>query len=115
MDAGDGYRTDDVQAKLREVLRSCMRDEGVVPLPGGDGVSSGRSMFLTLFHTWSCSPVATLSLCLLAQTYEIACQLVSKLYVKSPIHTPEAPAYACDYADHVACVWLCFLVLMHQR
>ena len=53
----------------------------VEPAPAASP-SSARDLFVTLFTTWSHSPIATLSLCLLAQAYELACFLVAKLYVE---------------------------------
>jgi hypothetical protein len=59
---------------------------------------SGQGVFTALFTTWSHSPMATLSLCLLAQAYELACFLVLKLYV------PVESAGESGCVGHAACV-----------
>ena len=43
--------------------------------------AEGRDIFLELFKSWSHNPVSTLSLCLLAQNYDLAAGLVMLLYV----------------------------------
>ena len=40
--------------------------------------SDDRAVFNALFNCWSHNPVATLSLCLLAQAYDLASALVQK-------------------------------------
>ena len=45
----------------------------------GAAVQTGKDVFVTLYTTWTHSPIATFSLCLLAQAYELSCSLVSKL------------------------------------
>ena len=63
----------------------------VVVTDGEAGASkSGTEVFVTLYTTWSHSPIATFSLCLLAQAYELACSLVSKLYVPLPSFSPRS-------------------------
>ena len=42
------------------------------------GSEEGRKVFVTLFHCWCHNPVATLSLCLLAQAYDLSFALVKR-------------------------------------
>ncbi|XP_078429485.1 ARM repeat superfamily protein [Wolffia australiana] len=41
--------------------------------------SSGKDMFTTLYSSWCHSPMATISLCLLAQAYQHACSVIQSL------------------------------------
>lgn len=90
-------------------------DSPVVPSSSGDGVAitdvsigeaseakSGQDVFVALYTTWSHSPIATFSLCLLAQAYELACSLVSKLYVSALAML----GYCC------VCLWILFKAVM---
>lgn len=53
--------------ELREDIQRSLR---------GDGNEEDLDLFRTLFLTWCFDPIATLSLCLMAQAYELACALV---------------------------------------
>jgi vacuole morphology and inheritance protein 14 len=45
----------------------------------------GRKVFVTLFHCWCHNPVATLSLCLLAQAYDLSFALVKRFSDSSDV------------------------------
>jgi len=53
--------------ELRSLIKKCL----VTP--------QGRDLFNALYKTWCHNPVATFSLCLLAQAYELACALVFQM------------------------------------
>eukprot|EP01083_Nonionella_stella_P286811 976219_1 len=52
--------------QLRCMIRDCLLE----------GKKSGQELFIALFNSWGHISVATLSLCLLAQAYELGCSLV---------------------------------------
>ncbi|TMW67782.1 hypothetical protein Poli38472_007454 [Pythium oligandrum] len=64
---------------LREILRRSFQTHAT-----DDDVQ----VFTALFQSWCHNPVAVFSLCLLAQSYSLSCQLISKLY---PSHLLTAP------------------------
>jgi vacuole morphology and inheritance protein 14 len=67
-------------APLRKLLKDCFSsagNTGTVTAAGG-ATSSPREVFNTLFKCWCHNPVATFSLCLLAQAYDLSAQLVFK-------------------------------------
>jgi vacuole morphology and inheritance protein 14 len=41
-------------------------------------INENQVMFISLFHCWCHNPVATFSLCLLSQAYELSSKLILK-------------------------------------
>ena len=58
---------------LREIIKKCHDDES-------------RNIFLVLYKTWCCSPVSLVSLCLLAQRYDLGLVLVNQFKRDIRIH-----------------------------
>jgi vacuole morphology and inheritance protein 14 len=56
-------------APLRNTLKDCFQP---------NASESDQTVFLTLFRCWCHNPVATFSLCLLAQSYDLSASLVTK-------------------------------------
>jgi vacuole morphology and inheritance protein 14 len=54
-------------AALRQTLKNCFQR---------DGTDSERETFFALFACWSHNPVATFSLCLLSQAYDLSARLI---------------------------------------
>jgi vacuole morphology and inheritance protein 14 len=61
----------------------------LVPAGADAEPSDGLAVFSALYRTWCHNPIATFSLCLLAQAYELGARLVTRLYVPRPL--PPAP------------------------
>jgi hypothetical protein len=58
-----------VEKKLRKKLR------GDLPT---DYAKNRQDLFMTLYKTWCCNPVSTLTLCLVSKHYELAYNLITK-------------------------------------
>ena len=58
---------------LRQIIKKCHDDES-------------RGIFLVLFKTWCCSPVSLVSLCLLAQRYDLGLMLVNQFKRDIRVH-----------------------------
>jgi hypothetical protein len=74
---------------LRDVLRGCASPFESDRVPGlsvekaalkdsGDEDVDSETVFMTLYRTWCINPVASFSLCLLANAYELGSKIVSK-------------------------------------
>jgi vacuole morphology and inheritance protein 14 len=61
---------------LRSILASSFVDDGEGNK--SDSAEESGNVFATLFHCWSHNPVATFSLCLLAQAYDLSFALVKR-------------------------------------
>lgn len=63
---------------LRGMLQRTFYSEGDLPLSSRQKVREGTKVFSSLFQCWSYNPVATFSLCLLAQAYELSFLLIKR-------------------------------------
>ena len=86
-------------ADLRKRLRNLeTRVGGGNPYRLGDRADvdkDGQTFFVALFRSWCHNAVATFSLCLLAQAYEQAYNLLQILYAMSP-YSSESVANTCS-------------------
>jgi len=63
---------------LRAMLQRTFYVEGDVPRRERQKVRDGAKVFSSLFQCWSHNPVATFSLCLLAQAYDLSFSLIKR-------------------------------------
>jgi vacuole morphology and inheritance protein 14 len=93
---------------LRAILSNSIHRDGrkiATPLATSDRDQSRGHVFATLFHCWAHNPVATLSLCLLAEAYDLSFALVKRfsemeditvgflLQIDKLVHLLESPIF----------------------
>ena len=69
----------DLRKKLRYTWDSRVSGEDKRVFANTDKLQDGQTLFVTLFKAWCHNAVATMSICLLAQAYDYAYQLLQIL------------------------------------